>query len=134
MGAAFFLVVCILMWGLATMGMKLAGQRLDPITIAAFNMFGYLAVGAFLFPQASYGWSRYHLIAVAIGAVFVVANMAFYKLSQTAYVSTLAPLTALYVVIPVVVGVVALGEPLTFRKVIGVLLALVALYLLSSVD
>lgn len=134
MGAAGYLTVCIAMWGLATFAMKLVGSRLDPMTVAAFNMFGYLSVGAFLFPQASWGFSRYHLLSIVIGAMFVLANLAFYKLSQTEQVSTLAPLTALYVIVPVVLGMFFLGEPPTARKVIGIILGLASLYLLSGME
>lgn len=134
MGAAIYLAICILMWGMAMFVMKVVGARLDPLTIAAFNMFGYLSVGVFLFPKASYGFSRYHLLSILIGAMFVIANMAFYKLSQTGQVSVLAPLTALYVVVPVILGIAFLHEPPSLRKLAGVVLALVALYLLSGVE
>ena len=134
MGAAVYLAVCMLMWGLATFTMKVAGQRLDPMTVAAYNVFGYLAVAVFLFPRASFGLTRYHLMGIGIGAMFVVGNMAFYKLSQTVQVSTLVPLTALYVIVPVLLGVLALGEALSLRKAFGVLLGLVAVYLLSMGD
>ncbi|NUQ12248.1 MAG: DMT family transporter [Gemmatimonadaceae bacterium] len=89
---------------------------------------------AFLFPQASWGFSRYHLLSIVIGAMFVLANLAFYKLSQTEQVSTLAPLTALYVIVPVVLGMFFLGEPPTARKVIGIILGLASLYLLSGME
>lgn len=134
MGAVGYLVVCIVMWGVGVFLMKIVGQRLDPLTVAAFNMFGYLSVGIFVFPKAAFGFSRYHLLSIVIGAMFVMANLAFYKLSQTAQVSVVAPITALYVVIPVILGVVFLSEPPTLRKVLGVLLALVALFLLSETE
>ena len=134
MGAAGYLGACMLMWGMATFTMNVAGRHLDPMTIAAFNMFGYLAVGAFLFPYASWSFTKYHAMGIAIGAMFVLGNMAFYKLSQTGQVSTLVPLTALYVALPVVLGILALGEALTLRKVLGVLLAIGAIYLLSAAE
>lgn len=134
MSAAIYLVVCMLMWGLAVFAMKVAGQRLDPITVAVFNIFGYLAAGLFLFSRATFGLTKYHLLGVAIGAMFVAGNMAFYKLSQTVQVSALVPLTSLYVILPVLLGFLVLGEPLSLRKGLGIFLALVAVYLLSTVD
>lgn len=127
-----YLVVCMVTWGLATFTMKVAGSRLDPMTVASYNMIGYLGVGMFIFPKAQLGFTRYHLAAVLIGALFVAGNLAFYKLSQTAQVSSLAPMTALYVAIPVLLGFLTLGEPPTLRKVVGVVLALASLYLLAS--
>ena len=134
MGAAGYLAICMLMWGLATFTMKVAGQHLDPMTVVVYNLLGYFLVGAFLLPTASYGFSRYHAMGIAIGALFVLGNMAFYKLSQTVQVSALVPLTSLYVVIPVLLGILALGEHLTPRKGIGILLAVAAIYLLSSAE
>lgn len=126
-----YTVICILMWGIAVFVMKLAGSRLDPVTTAVFNMFGYVLTGIFLLPQASFAMTRSHVLAVAIGPLFIMGNMAFYKLSQTNHVSTLAPLTALYVAIPIILGIMVLGEPLTVRKGVGILLAIGAIYLLS---
>jgi len=119
------------MWGIAVFVMKLAGARLDPVTTAVFNMFGYVALGIFLLPRASFAMTHAHILAVVIGPIFIVGNMAFYKLSQTGHVSTLAPLTALNLVIPIVLGILFLGEPLTLRKGAGILLAIGAIYLLS---
>ena len=129
-----YLAVCMVTWGLATFAMKVAGSRLDPMTVAAYNLIGYLSVGAFLLPKAEFGLSRYHVVSVLIGALFVVGNMAFYKLSQTTDVSSLAPLTALNLAIPVLLGILVLGEPPTVRKAMGIVLALAALYLLSSAE
>ena len=134
MSGAVYLTVCMAMWGLAVFTMKVAGQRLDPVTVAVFNIIGYLTAGVFLVSRASFGLSRYHLMGIGIGAMFVAGNMAFYKLSQTAQVSTLVPLTSLYVVIPILLGFLLLGEPLSLRKGLGILLALAAIYFLSTVD
>ena len=109
----------------------LPGKRLDPMTVASCNMFGYFLVGALVFPRASFSLTRYHALAMVVGSMFVLGNIAYYKLSQTSEVSTLAPLTGLYVMVPVVLGLIFLGEPLTLRKGAGALLACVAIYLLS---
>ncbi len=132
MNSSIYLVICLLMWGLATFSMKVVGERLDPMTIVVFNILGYLALGVFFLSRASFGVTRYHILAIAIGSMFVVGNMAFYKLSQTTQVTLLAPLTALYVAIPVILGLLMLGESMTLRKGLGVLMAVFAIYLLTS--
>lgn len=134
MHSSVYLVGCLLMWGLATFAMKLAGTRLDPLTIVVCNVAGYLAMGLILLPQAQLAATPSHALAASIGLLFVMGNLAFYKLSQTAQVSVLAPLTSLYIVIPIVLGIAVLGEPLTRRKAAGILLAIVAIYLLSTTD
>ena len=134
MEASVYLTICILMWGMAIFTMKLAGQGLDPMTLAVFNAAGELILGVILFSRASIGFSKHHMMGIAVGVLFVLGNMAFYKLSQTAQVSTLAPLTALHIAVPIFLGIVLLGEPVTVRKGIGVLFALLAIYFLSSSD
>jgi transporter family protein len=132
MSPLVYLVICLLLWGLATFSMKLVGERLDAMTIVGFNILGSVAMGVIFMPRMSFGTSRYHVLAIAIGTMFVLGNMAFYKLSQTHSVSLLAPLTAIYIAIPVLLGVFVLGEPMTLRKGIGILLAVGAIYLLTS--
>ncbi|MBI4531265.1 MAG: EamA family transporter [Candidatus Latescibacteria bacterium] len=131
MSPLVYTLICILMWGIAVFVMKLAGTRLDPVTTVVFNMFGYVIMGSFLLPHASFTLTRAHVLAVVIGPLFIAGNMAFYKLSQANDISTIAPLTALNVVIPIILGILFLGEPLTLRKGLGILLAVGAIYLLS---
>jgi drug/metabolite transporter (DMT)-like permease len=123
---------CMLAWGLATFGMKVAGSRLDPFSVFACNLIGYVAIGAFLVPRAALRVTVHHAVGVAIGITFVLGNLAFYKLAQTEHVSTLVPLTQLFVLIPVTLGVVLLHEPMTSRKLTGICLSVAAIYLLST--
>ena len=80
--------------------------------------------------QWSFGWPS--LVAIAIGAMYVIGNAAFYKLSQVADVSTLAPIVSLQIMIPIALGIALLGEPVTVRKAFGVLLATASIWLLST--
>jgi len=119
-------------WGLGTFIMKIVGQRLDPVTTVGFNIIGYLSVAIFLFSRMSFALTRYHLLAIPIGIMFVLGNLAFYRLASTTEITILVPLTALYIAIPVLLGVLVLGEPMTVRKGIAFLLAAGAIYLLST--
>lgn len=47
-------------------------------------------------------------------------------------VSVLGPVTALYIIVPAVLGVVLLGENITLRKGVGIAMAMIAIYLLAS--
>ncbi len=134
MQPAFYLAACLLLWGLASFAMKLTGTRLDPVTIVVCNTAGYLVMGVVLLPRANLAATPTHALAGSIGILFVLGNMAFYKLSQTTQLSVLAPITGLYILLPVVLGFAFLGEPVTARKCVGIVLALVAMYLLSAAD
>jgi drug/metabolite transporter (DMT)-like permease len=59
----------------------------------------------------------------------------FPQLSESGMdVSTLGPLSSVFVSVPAILGVVILGEPITFRKMFGILLAFSAVYVLSTED
>ena len=113
---------------------ELVGSRLDPVTIVVCNTVGYLVMGLALLPRAALAPTPTHALGAAIGILFVLGNMAFYKLSQTTQLSVLAPVTGLYILLPVVLGFTFLGESVTPRKCVGIALALIAMYLLSSAD
>jgi len=64
--------------------------------------------------------------------LFVFSNFAFYRLSHAGEeVTILAPLTSLYVLVAVALGVLVWQEPITLRKGLGILLGVVAMILLS---
>ena len=132
MQVAVAAVLCLFFWGLATFVMKLAGSRLDPVTTVVCNAIGYLFIGLVLVPKASLAITPGHMMGVGISLLFMLGNLFFYKLAQTEQITMIAPITALYVTIPILLGFLILREPITFRKCLGIVLALMAIYLLSS--
>ncbi|MBI2300324.1 MAG: EamA family transporter, partial [Armatimonadetes bacterium] len=65
------------------------------------------------------------------GVLFLVGNVAFYKLVHSHQVAVVVPFTAVYVAIPVLLGAVCLREQLSRAQWCGVVLAVVACCLLS---
>ena len=53
--------------------------------------------------------------AIAVGILFPIGNFLFYRLTETGDVSRFAPVTALYVIVPIVCGVWLLGESMSGR-------------------
>jgi len=131
---ALLLMACTTAWGLAVFLMKIAGQGVGPYTSAVFALPGYLIITSFVFGRADYHISRPHWAAMGVGALYVLGNMAYYKLAASVDVSRLAPVTAMYVLIPVVLGWLFLREPITTQRIIGILLAVGALYFLPAPD
>lgn len=128
----FLILACILIWGIAAFLMKIAGRNLDAYTATVFTLPGYLIVTALIASKANCSFSRHHWLVMAVGALYVLGNLAFYRLCETVEISRLAPITAIYVAIPVILGCVVLREPITGQKILGILFAMVALYLLSA--
>lgn len=127
----FFLAACVVAWGLAGFLMKIAGKNIGPYTSIIFGLPGYL-VSLLVAQKADYHFTKWHLVPMCVAALYVVGNFAFYKLCETTDISRLAPATSLYLAIPVLLGWFVLREPITAQRVVGVVLAGVALYLLSA--
>ena len=128
---ALLLVGCMGAWGLAALLMKIAGERLGPYTCSVFALPGYVLVGLLISRRADYHVTLHHGVAVAIGALYMLGNMAFYKLCQTQELTLLAPITSLNIVIPILLGWVLLGEGFSFPRILGIALAVVAVLLLT---
>ena len=132
MKTTLWFALCISGWGVGAFLMAHLGRTLGMGTILVYNLIGYAIAIALLTRNVSFGWSWNHLLAVVTAICFVLANFAFYRLSHGGEeVTILAPLTSLYVLVAVVLGVLVWQEPITLRKGLGILLGVVAMILLS---
>ena len=139
-------------WGTANFMMKLVGfnaesanggthpflvhlyNTVDPASGALAIVIGYIiAGGSFgIAGGGKLGVSRWYLLAGVVGACYITGNWAFLRLTETVDISVLAPVIGLSVTLPVVLGIMTLGESVTPRKIAGILLALAAGVLLSG--
>lgn len=71
-------------------------------------------------------------LVVAAGVCLSVGILAYYRALARGPVSVVAPIFGLFLVVAAVVGVVALDEPVTARKTLGILLAAVAVVLVAG--
>jgi drug/metabolite transporter (DMT)-like permease len=132
MKTTLWFAMCVSGWGLGAFVMAHLGRTLNMGTILIGNLIGYVIAIALLARGVTPGWTWNHFWAVIVGIVFVLANVGFYRLSHAGeQVTVLAPLTSLYVLIPVLLGALLWHEPITLRKALGIALAAVALVLLS---
>ena len=126
------LSACIVTWGLGVFLMKVAGTGLGAYTSLVFSLPGYVAVMALVAGKAEYTLTRRHWIPVVVGALYTFGNLAYYKLCETQDISRLAPATALYVLVPVVLGWIVLREPVSLQRLLGLVFAGLALFLLMA--
>lgn len=129
------LLACTLAWGLAVFLPKLARASLSPAGVVLANALGYLVMLPLVLSQlqpADRQLGPGYALGLAVGILFVLGNYCYYLLLGDRQVAALAPLTALYVVIPVALGLLLLGERLTARQWSGAALAVLAVYLLST--
>jgi transporter family protein len=130
-------LIAILGWGLYGIFARLGTARIGMQAVFWTQL--AMLVGAIIYlsflrnmvPLASDG--RGILLGVATGLSSIVAVVALFTLLHRGFpVSIVYPLTALYPLVTVILGVIFLGESLTFAKGIGVILAVVAIVILSS--
>lgn len=117
-------------WGVAAKyAIKGIGwQRLEIISaIAALVIMAVVAPAAFQLKP-----DHKHLMGFVAGALGALGAILFYLALSTGPVSVVIPVTSLYVVGVTVAGVLLFGEPITFRKVLGVLLATAAVIALTG--
>ncbi|WP_369047784.1 EamA family transporter [Tenacibaculum sp. UWU-22] len=100
--------------------------------IVAFVM-GMFSVKAYgkLFSIASQPWFYY---ALFLGLLFVTIFFAMAKTAQKNGVSVASIASKMSVVIPVTFGVILYNESVSFLKVVGIIIALIAVYLSSVKD
>jgi uncharacterized membrane protein len=129
-----YFALAVLGWGLGVFLMKIATQHITPWTAVVFNLPGYLMVGLLLVPKvdwSAFSWNMGHTVAIAVGACYVIANWGFYHVVETGAVSTLTPMTGLFMAVPVILGALVLGERPTAMQYCGIVLAIVAIVLLA---
>jgi len=132
MKTTLWFALCISGWGFGVFLMAHLGRTLGMGTILVGNLIGYAIAIALLARNVNVGWTWNHLLAVVTAISFVLANFAYYRLSHGGEeVTILAPLSSLYVLVAVVLGVLVWHEPITLRKGLGILLGVAAMVLLS---
>ena len=137
----YVLVVIVLLgWGVSEYLLVLTGRAVNWQTGMFYNCLGVITVNLFTIQSGNidvFRFDKWVVYAVLTGILYGGADIYFLKLSgnkdisHMADVSVLAPLCALYVLIPTILGLVLDGEPLTKRKLAGIVLATVAILILS---
>src|SRR6185312_7969775 len=110
-----YILACIAAWGAAAVLMKVTATHVGPFTSVVGNMLGSVIIATTILSRAQLALTWPTAAAVLVGMLFPLGNFAFYRLTQPGDVSRYAPVTALYVIVPIVCGVWLLGETLTGR-------------------
>ncbi len=132
MGRTGWLLMVVAMWGTANFLMKVVGSRISSASGVLGIVIGYSAIGLWIALSGGgrIGTGVGYLGALAVGALYIGGNYAYLRLAQREDISAIAPIGSLTVVIPVALGFLLLGEPMTLRKLVGFACALAAVVLL----
>lgn len=131
-----FGVLVIVLWGVWGFTAKLASVRIGPQVLIWYLLasnvllIGYLAFLGRLWPinpdPAGIG------LGLAVGVSASLGTILFYLILAAAPTSLIIPLTALYPAVTAILGFWALGEPFSVQRVIGIGLAVLAIFFLSQ--
>ena len=128
-------LVSLGLWGLWGVFTKVATQHLGPQAAYLLGMFGYLPVFCILLyetggqvPWQPWGWAA----AVAAGMSTAFGLFFFFRALHHGAASVVVPLTSLYPVVTVVLSWLFLKEGLSPRQLLGLIMAMAAVWLLSE--
>lgn len=123
-------------WGLSSFISKMATNRIGEKSVF-WDMIGYFptviiySLIVFKAKTLFIGDKSGIILAILSGFVGAFGLIGFYILITKKEISTIAPLIALNPVLTAILAFIFLKESLTMTKIIGIILALAAIYLLN---
>jgi transporter family protein len=128
-------VLTIVVWGLGAFFPKIALGWLDPKTAFIFEVLGGALTGLFAFlilrPQLVGAEIRGIIPALLTGVTYSVGVLTFMYAIRQGKVSIVAPLTAIYPVVTLVLAMIFLKERVNLVQLAGIILAIVSVVLIS---
>lgn len=128
------LMVCYLIitgvWGVLV---KLASARLNPFTLAVVaGTTAWVTVIVFSIGKLSWQSGAGIWIAAVSGIVGGISVIIFYTVLKAAAANVVIPLSTLYVFVTVVLSYFFLGETMTLKHLLGIILGFISVFLLTS--
>ncbi len=127
--------LAIMIWGLWAFFPKMAIRCLDPKTAFMFEVLGGAITGLFAFlilrPQLGGAEIRGVIPALLTGVMGYLGLLCFMYAIREGKMCIVAPLTALYPVVTLVLAMIFLRERINIVQLAGIILALVSVVLIS---
>lgn len=132
-----FGLLTALFWAIGVIYVKKVGHQADGYWMVAmqFAIGGtvLLAFGSFTESWSAIEWNPMYVFGLGFGATFgiPVAYVIYYRLIHAGEASKVSVFTFLVPVISVVVSTVFLGEPITYKLIVGVVLVVISICLVN---
>ncbi len=125
-------LVALAFWGIWGWLSKVA-TRTDPPSSFAFwaAVASLLPIAAFAFTAAPKHGLKVSPAMLVAGICAGAATVAFYLALSKGPASVVMPFTGMYILIPAVLGIIVLKEPMTVMKGLGLVSAVMAVFFLS---
>ncbi|MFC1724799.1 EamA family transporter [candidate division KSB1 bacterium] len=129
----FLSVLSIVLWGLWSFLSKIAGNKLEWGTMLLLFCAGTILV-LLIFSPFSFILKpdKTHITGLVAGVTGALGFCFFYMALKKGNASEVIPITSLYIVLAVVLSFIFLKEPVTIKKVLGIISAVAAIFLLSG--
>jgi bacterial/archaeal transporter family protein len=134
-GWLMYSLLALVLWGLWGVFSKIAATHLPSWAIFLVEIWVYLVVGGLIWGllRTPVTWTVPGAVAaIAAGLAGGFALLFFLKALSTGPAAVVVPLTSLYPVITVLLGITFLQEDLSLRHLLGILMASAAVWLLSQ--
>lgn len=114
---------------------KLSVREIDPMSALLYEIVGACFIGLAVLASIGQGLqftAQGFWFAFFTGVSGMVGTLFFFKAAKHGPISVVVSLTALYPLIAISLAAIFLKEPITLRQLLGMGLALVAIFLMSS--
>lgn len=129
-----FSLLALLLWGLWGFFPKLASNYISSKSFLIYDIIGTVAIGVIVLFVTGFKLETHNLgitYGILAGIAGTLGLLFFLFAISKGKVSIIAPLTALYPVVTILLAFLILKEPITLKQGIGIVLALVSILLLS---
>lgn len=126
--------IMIICWGVGSFFYKIANNNIHPIIVSTVITCLYLTLTplAWIFLKFDKSVNIIGILSALIGGFLVcIASLAYFAALQKGEAGRITILSSMYPIITLLLSMIFLGEPLTMRKAVGILLAGASFYFLS---
>lgn len=129
------IILVIFGWGIGSFFYKLANTHLHPIWVSCIATIFYICVAPLhiMFFKPSGGWDYSGIGFTILGAAFMcIGTVTYFFLLQKGNVGEITAMAALYPVLTLTLAFIFLDENFSFRKMLGIMFAIISILLLSK--
>jgi len=127
--------IAFVFWGVWAFLPKIATQYINPNSVIVYEVIGAFIVGLIALLSMDFKLQTQPqgiLLAVIIGALGLGGSFAYVYAVSKGPLGVISIFTALYPILTIVLAYFVLHEPITLKQAIGIGMALVAIFLLST--
>ncbi len=130
-----FSIATLASWGLWGFFSGLAVENIEPKSALIYEIIGELVIGAVVVSIIGFSISvgtTPILTGIIAGTALLFGMLMFFTALDAGKTSIVVPLTALYPIITIILGYLILNETISTMQGLGMVLALIAAYLLRT--